>query len=102
VAVTSARREDSAPEVPTAAEQGVAVVITGWHVLAAPAATPREVIARLNRALNAATARADLRDKLLAAGVTPAASTPEEAQAMVRAEHQRWGDVARKAGIKPE
>ena len=102
VAVTSAKREEAAPEVPTAAEQGQNVVISGWHILAAPAGTPPAVIAQLNRALNAATARADIRDKLLKAGVQPVASTPEETQAMVRAELQRWGEVARKAGIRSE
>jgi tripartite-type tricarboxylate transporter receptor subunit TctC len=102
VAVTSAKREDAAPEVPTAVEQGLQVVFTGWHVLAAPAGTPPDIIARLNRALNAVNARADVRERLLKAGVQPAASTPEETQAMVRAEWQRWGDVARKAGIMPE
>ncbi|MBI3376331.1 MAG: tripartite tricarboxylate transporter substrate binding protein [Betaproteobacteria bacterium] len=101
VAVTSARREDSAPEVPTATEQGVPVVISGWHILAAPTGTPPEIVARLNRALNAATARAEIRDKLLKAGVQPVTCTSEETQNMVKAEWQRWGDVARKAGIMP-
>lgn len=99
LAVTSAKREESAPEVPTATEQGVAVVITGWHVLAAPSATPRRIVSLLNSSLNAVTGRADIREKLLKAGVQPATSTPEEAQKMVRAEWQRWGDVARTAGI---
>lgn len=99
LAVTSAKREDSAPEVPTATEQGVPVVISGWHVLAAPSATPPRVVVALNKALNTVTARADVREKLLKAGVQPAASTPDEAQAMVRAEHQRWGEVAKRAGI---
>jgi tripartite-type tricarboxylate transporter receptor subunit TctC len=102
LAVTSAQREASAPEVPTASEQGVAVVITGWHVLAAPAATTRNTIVALNRALNAVTGRADVREKLLKAGVQPASSTPEQADAMVRAEHQRWGKVAKTAGITAE
>lgn len=102
VAVMSAAREASAPEVPTATEQGLPVVMSGWHILAVPAATPRDAVATLNRALNAATARAEVRDRMLKAGVQPAASTMEETQAMVRAEWQRWGEVARKAGIQPQ
>jgi tripartite-type tricarboxylate transporter receptor subunit TctC len=102
VAVMSAAREASAPDVPTATEQGLPVVMSGWHILAVPAATPKDVVATLNRALNAATARAEVRDRLLNAGVQPAASTPDETQAMVRAELQRWGEVARKAGIQPQ
>jgi tripartite-type tricarboxylate transporter receptor subunit TctC len=99
LAVTSAKRDDSAPEVPTATEQGVPVVITGWHVLAVPSATPQRIVSSLNSSLNAVTARADIREKLLKAGVQPATSTPEEAQNMVKAEWQRWGNVARTAGI---
>lgn len=102
LAVTSAKREDAAPDVPTATEQGVAVVITGWHVLAAPSATPQGIVSLLNGSLNAVTARPDVREKLLKAGVQPATSTPEEAQTMVRAEFQRWGQVARSAGISAD
>jgi tripartite-type tricarboxylate transporter receptor subunit TctC len=99
LAVTSEKREVSAPDVPTASEQGIPVVITGWHVLAAPSRTPQNLVSSLNRSLNAVTARADTREKLLKAGVQPATSTPEEAQDMVRAEYQRWGSVAKTAGI---
>ena len=102
IAVTSASRQPTAPNVPTLTEQGIPVVVTGWHVLSAPAGTPPDVIAILNRALNAATSRPDVRDKLLKAGVQPATSTPQEAQALVDSEFKRWGEVARKAGIVPE
>ena len=102
LAVTSDKREEAAPEVPTAEEQGIPVVISGWHILAVPAGTPPERIARLNAALNAANLRPEVREKLLKAGVQPASSTPAEAQAMVRGEWRRWGEVARKAGLQPE
>lgn len=102
LAVTSEQREEAAPDVPTAAEQGVPVSISGWHVLAVPAGTPPDRIARLNAALNAANQRPAVRDKLLKAGVQPAQSSAQEAQAMVRAEYRRWGEVARKAGLQPE
>ena len=102
IAVTSAKREESAPDVPTATEQGVPVVISGWHVLAVPSATPKDVVGRLNASLNAVNARPDVREKLLKAGVQPARSTPQEAQEMVSAEYKRWGEVARKAGITAE
>jgi len=103
VGVTSKQREDTAPNVPTLIEQGLAVDVTGWHVLQAPAGTPASAIATLNRALNAALKRSDVRDKLLKAGVQPAGnSTPQEAQALVEDNFRRWGDVARKAGMKQE
>ncbi len=102
LAVTSERRLDVLPDTPSLTEQGLPVVVEGWHVLAAPAGTPSEAIATLNRALIAALKRPDVREKLLRAGVQPGGSTPQEAQALVDSELQRWGDIARKAGIKPE
>jgi tripartite-type tricarboxylate transporter receptor subunit TctC len=103
VGVTSAQREDTAPTVPTLIEQGLAVDVTGWHVLQAPAGTPPSAIATLNRALNAALSRADVREKLLKAGVKPASNTtPKEGQTLVEDNYRRWGEVARKAGMKPE
>lgn len=102
LAVTSEQREASAPDVPTAKEQGVPVAISGWHVLAVPAGTPQAVMERLNRALNAANARPDVKERLAKAGVQPASSSIEDAQAMVKDEYRRWGEVAKKAGLQPE
>ena len=102
IAVTSEQREAAAPDVPTAKEQGVPVIISGWHVLAVPAGTPPAVMQRLNRALNGATANPDVKERLLKAGVQPASSTIEEAQEMVKEEYRRWGDVARKAGLQQQ
>jgi tripartite-type tricarboxylate transporter receptor subunit TctC len=102
IAVTSDKREAAAPDVPTAKEQGVPVTITGLHVLAVPAGTPADVMQRLNRALNAANAKDEVKEHLLKAGVQPASSSIQEAQATVKAEYTRWGEVARKAGIEPQ
>jgi tripartite-type tricarboxylate transporter receptor subunit TctC len=102
LAVTSDKREATAPDVPTAKEQGVLVSISGWHVLAVPAGTPPEVMQRLNRALNAANANPQVKERLLKAGVQPASSTIDEAQKMVQDESRRWGAVAHKAGLEPQ
>ncbi len=102
LSVFSASREAAAPDVPTAIEQGVNVTISGWHVLAVPADTARPVLERLNAALNAVTARADIRVNLAKSGAQPAQSTLESADRMVRDEWQRWGEVAKKAGLRPQ
>ena len=102
IAVTSAKRQDVAPKVPTLIEQGIPVDIAGWNIWTAPAGTSKEIIAILNRALNAAILRPDVRERLVKVGAQPAASTPQEAQAMVESSFRRWGDVARKAGIRPD
>jgi len=103
IAVTSTQRQDTAPNVPTLIEQGLAVEVSGWHVLQAPAGTPASAIATLNKTLNAALRRTDVRDRLLKAGVQPASgSTPQEAQELVESNFRRWGEVAHKAGMRPE
>jgi tripartite-type tricarboxylate transporter receptor subunit TctC len=102
LAVTSETREASAPDVPTAKEQDVPVVISGWHVLAVPTGTALEVMHRLNRALNTANARTDVKERLAKAGVQPLSSTVEEAQRLVTEEYRRWGEVAKTAGLQPQ
>lgn len=102
LAVLSAERVGAAPDVPTALEQGVNVVIDGWHLLAAPSGTPAAIVDRLNTALNEVLKDESIREKLLKAGVRPAGSTPAEANATVVREYQGWGAVARKAGIEPD
>ena len=100
--VTTAGRVASASSIPTLGEQGVAVVSGGWHVLVVPKATPADVVAQLNRALLAATSAPALRESLLKAGIDPASTSPAEAEKMLVAEWQRWGRVAREAGVQAD
>ncbi len=102
LAITTAERDPTAPDIPTLRELGVDVVIRGWHILVAPAATPAAVIARLNGALVNTVRRRDIAEKLVGVGVRPITSTAEEATAMIVSENARWRDVARKAGLKAE
>ena len=97
--VSTTQRVPSAPEIPTLAEQGVPVVSGGWHVIVAPKNTRREIVVLLNRALNATLGAAEMRDNLQKVGIAPASSNPDEAAAMLQAEWQRWGKVAREAAI---
>jgi len=102
LAITTAERDPTAPEIPTLREMGVDVVIRGWHILAAPAATPASVVSRLNSALVTTVRRPDISEKLIGVGVRPVTSSADEAHAMIRSENVRWRDVARKAGLKAE
>jgi tripartite-type tricarboxylate transporter receptor subunit TctC len=102
LAVLSEKREAAAPEVPTAKEEGIPVVVSGWHIFAVPAGSPPAVVERLNQALYAASSRPEVKERLLKVGSQPARSTPAQAQAMVHSEYERWGEVARKAGLKPQ
>jgi len=97
--ITTAQRAASAPDIPTFTEQGYPVVIGGWHVVAAPKGTPRDVVARLNAALNAVIAQKEIRETLEKQGLSPANTSPDDAEKMLQAESQRWGKVAREASI---
>lgn len=96
---TTAGRAASSPEVPAFSEQGYPVVIGGWHVIVAPKATPKAVLARLNQALNEALKAKEIREALTNQGLDPANTTPAEADKMLQAEWQRWGKIAKDAAI---
>ena len=103
LAVTSAQREPSLPEVPTVQQAGVANYdVASWNALAAPAGTPPAVIERLQRAVREAGADAALRQRLQALGVRVQVGTPEQLKALLASEIRRWGAVIRAAKIEPE
>lgn len=100
LAVTSGKRASSAPDVPTMAEAGLAgFEVSAWYVIFAPAALPREVLAKLNAEVNRAVGDADLRQKLGAQGVEFTGGTPQQADTFVRGEYERWGKVIRATGM---
>jgi tripartite-type tricarboxylate transporter receptor subunit TctC len=103
LAVTGATRDPLLPDVPTLAEAGVAgYEFSVWVGLFAPAATPPETIARLNAAIAGALASPEVRDKLVAIGITPEVSTPEALAELIRKERTSVESVARAAGIKAQ
>ena len=91
------------PDVPTVAESGLPDynVIT-WNGMAAPRATPRAVIDRLNAEVHRAMASPDVRDRLLPIGVEPAPGTPEQLREMLTAETALWGRVIEAARIEKQ
>ena len=100
LAVTGEKRASALPDVPTANEGGVAnYVASSWNGLAAPAKTPKAVIARLNRELTTILNQPDTRAKLLAINVDARASTPEQAAELLASDVKRWGDVIARAKI---
>ena len=103
LAVLSAQRAVVIPNVPTAAEAGLEnFEVPIWYGILAPAATPREIITRLNGELTKALSSPDLKERLGAAGIEPRTSTPEEFAAFIRSETVRYAKVIKDAGIKPE
>ena len=101
LAVTSAKRVDDLPNVPTINESGYkGFDATTWFGLLAPAGTPKDVIAKLNAEFNKALQQPDLRKKLGDEGADPAGGTPEAFAALIRDEIPRWGKVVKESGAK--
>lgn len=103
LAVTGKKRLPSAPEIPTINESGVPgfEVIT-WFGFLAPAGTPKEIVKRLNGEIGRAIQAPEVRERLASLGAELGTSTPEEYEALLRAEISKWGKVIKDAGIKLE
>jgi tripartite-type tricarboxylate transporter receptor subunit TctC len=101
--VAGKQRAAVLPDVPTMAEAGFPTldVSASFYVLA-PAATPKPVVAALNREMAKALANADVKEKLAVAGVGEKSTTPEEASAMLKAEVGNWAKVVKQSGVKME
>jgi len=103
LAVLSPERLSSLPQVPTTKEQGFEnFEISVWYGILAPAATPREIINRLNAELNKAMTAPDMKSKLAANGVDPLTGTPEQFGNFIRSEAARFAKVIKEAGIKAD
>jgi len=101
--VSTAGRSAAAPEVPTIAESGVpGFDVSEWQMLLAPAGTPQAVIDRMHNEIVKAVNVPEVRTRLSELVATPVADTPAEAQAFLRSEIQRWSDVAKRVGLKPQ
>jgi tripartite-type tricarboxylate transporter receptor subunit TctC len=93
-------RASAFPATPTMAESGYpGVVVTGWGGFLAPAGSPRDIVAKFQRDAARVLQGADLRDRLSALGSDPEISTPEQFGAFIRNELEKWGRVAKRAGI---
>lgn len=101
LAVGTTQRIAAAPELPTVAEAGVpGFDVSVWAGILAPAATPRDVIVKLNREIARIAGLPDVRKKLAAEGAELMSSTPEEFAAFIGAEIERWGKVAKAANMR--
>jgi|SRR5690349_10841375 tripartite-type tricarboxylate transporter receptor subunit TctC len=103
LAVTGRTRAPQLPDVPTMAESGYPeLIVTSWQAAAAPARTPREIVARLNEASVRALRSPEVRERLTQIGFDVVASTPEEFGRFMKEEVDRWTRVVKRGGIKPE
>lgn len=101
VAISGTKRGEYLPEAPTAKEAGVAnFEVSSWNAIFAPAGTPADVVAVLNKALNEVLADPEVRRKALELGIDARGSTPQEIQDRLKADIVKWGQVIDKAGIE--
>jgi tripartite-type tricarboxylate transporter receptor subunit TctC len=103
LAVTSAKRWPSVPELPTMIEAGFKdFESSAWFSLMAPAGTPKEIVDKIHQDTVKVLARADVRERFAALGMEPIGNTPVEFAAAIAAETPQWAKVIKQAGIKAE
>lgn len=103
LAVTSSKRTDDLPQVPTVAESGYRGFEAGtWFGLLGPARLPASVVATLNGELNKALAAADLRRKLEDQGLEIAPTSPDQFAALIRSDIAKWGRVVKESGARAD
>jgi len=101
LASSAAKRSESAPEIATAAEGGVAGYdVVSWNALFAPAGTPPDIVKILNDALHYVLAEPEVKTRLLELGIEARASTPEEIAARLKSDIDKWRLVIEKSGIE--
>jgi tripartite-type tricarboxylate transporter receptor subunit TctC len=101
LSLTTRNRSPLAPGVPSAEESGLrGYHVDQWFGLFAPGKTPRDIIDRMNGAIAKALTHQEFVKKLVAQGIDPSQSTPEEAAQVVRSDIERWGKLARELNLK--
>lgn len=103
LAVSTVKRSAAFPDVQTMQEAGVAdFEVDSWYAMFVPAKTPKPIIERLNKALNAVAADAEVKEKLLAQGSEAVGGSPDLLTRTVKAELVKWAKLAKDANIKAE
>ncbi len=103
LAVSSLKRTEAFPELPTVAESGFpGFEADQWYGVVAPAGTPPEVVARLNAAINRAITAPDVKQRLSGEGAEPVATTPAEFGQLIAREIERWRPVIKAGNVKAD
>ena len=103
LAVTSAKRANALPNVPTIAESGVAgFEAVGWFGVAVPAATPKDIVTRLNSELVRMLAAADVKERITSLGAEVVPTTPDGMDQFNRAQIALWAKVVKASGARAE
>ncbi len=103
IAITSAKRSPSLPDIPTMGEAGVpGFEITAWFGVMAPSSTPQPLIQRISADVQRVTAMPEIRDRILADASEPVGNRPDEYAAFIQTEITKWRAVIKQANMKPD
>jgi tripartite-type tricarboxylate transporter receptor subunit TctC len=103
LAVTSARRSSSLPEVPTVAEMGYKDFdVSTWYGLFMPAGTPKEIVATVNAEVNKLLATPEMKAAIIAQGAEPQSMTPEQFSTLLKTDYQKWRGIVQASGATIE
>jgi tripartite-type tricarboxylate transporter receptor subunit TctC len=103
LAIASPKRSAQLPDVPTVAESGLpGFDVTSWYGIVTRSGTPDAVVQKIQRDMADALQSEDVRAKLGGLGLEPVGDTPQQFDALIRAESRKWGDIVQRAGIKVE
>jgi tripartite-type tricarboxylate transporter receptor subunit TctC len=103
LAVTTAQRSPSLPDLPTVAEAGVpGFESTTWHGVVVPSATPLDVVELINRKINSVLEEKDLKERLLNLGAETAGGTPQEFASYIAREIPKWEKIVKDSGARAE
>jgi tripartite-type tricarboxylate transporter receptor subunit TctC len=102
LAVTTAKRQDALPDIPTLGDFVPGYEAAGWQGICAPRGTPPQIIETLNAQINATLSNSRINARLSDAGSPPMVMTPAEFGTFIAAETEKWGKVVKFAGLRPE
>jgi tripartite-type tricarboxylate transporter receptor subunit TctC len=101
--VTTAARSSFLPDVPTIAEAGLPGYGCGvWWALLGPGGMPADVVAKIARDSATALQSPAVKERLTTVGAVPAGGSPQELDALIRSDYEKWGPIIKAAGIKAE
>jgi tripartite-type tricarboxylate transporter receptor subunit TctC len=100
IAITSPQRAANAPDIPTVAETLPGFNVQSIAGLVVPSATPRDIVNRINAAVNKALRSPELRERMSTVGMEPAPNTPEQFDQFIRSEIEKWSKVVKATGMK--
>jgi len=100
LAVTSPKRSPSFPDLPAIAETVPGYEVVNWFGILAPAGTPKTIVSRVNKELNAALQSTALKERLATQGADTVGGTPEDFGRIIRSDYAKWARVVKESGAK--